>query len=131
MMNDTILYAVGEIHEGTITGIQPYGAFVLFPNGQQGLIHISEISSRFVRSINDYVQIGKMVRVKIIGEDAQNHYLRLSLKQTVERERQIVRRPPVSKRKRKNDDEAKDFQALADHLDQWIEDAWKKEEKTK
>ena len=44
MMNDTILYAVGEIHEGTITGIQPYGAFVLFPNGQQGLIHISEIS---------------------------------------------------------------------------------------
>lgn len=42
-----------------------------------------------------------MVRVKIIGEDAQNHYLRLSLKQTVERERQIVRRPPVLKRKRK------------------------------
>lgn len=131
MMDNTILYAVGEIREGTITGIQPYGAFVLFPNGQQGLIHISEISSRFVRSINDYVQVGKTVRVKIIGEDTQNHYLRLSLKQTLERERQIIRKPPVLKRKRKNDDETKDFQALADHLDEWIEEAWKKEEKTK
>lgn len=131
MMDNTILYAVGEIREGTITGIQPYGAFVLFPNGQQGLIHISEISSRFVRSINDYVQVGKTVRVKIIGEDTQNHYLRLSLKQTLERERQIIRKPPVLKRKRKNDDETKDFQALADHLDEWIEEAWNKEEKTK
>ena len=131
MMDNTILYAVGEIREGTITGIQPYGAFVLFPNGQQGLIHISEISSRFVRSINDYVQVGKTVRVKIIGEDTQNHYLRLSLKQTLERERQIIRKPPVLKRKIKNDDETKDFQALADHLDEWIEEAWKKEEKTK
>lgn len=128
-MEEQQKYMVSEIHEGTVTGIQPYGAFVMFPNGQQGLIHISEISSQFVRNITDYVQVGKMVRVKIIGEDTQSHYLRLSLKQTTERERQIIRKPPVLKRKRKNTDETKSFQVLADHLDEWIEEAWNREEK--
>ena len=35
---------VGEIKEGIISGIQPYGAFVQLDTGEKGLIHISEIS---------------------------------------------------------------------------------------
>ncbi len=122
-------YQIGEIKEGTVTGIQSYGAFISFPNGQQGLIHISEISSRFVRDISDYLQIGKSVRVKIIGVNDNNHYLRLSLKQIIERERQTIRRPPLLKRKRSIPDEKKDFQILQDHLEEWIEEAWKREDK--
>ncbi len=122
-------YKIGEIQEGKVTGIQSYGAFISFPNGQQGLIHISEISSRFVRNITDYLQLGKNVRVKIIDIDETSHYLRLSLKQTVERERQTIRRPPLLKRKKAIPDEKKGFQILQDHLEGWIEEAWKREDK--
>ena len=122
-------YNTGEIHEGMVTGIQPYGAFISFPNGQHGLVHISEISSNFVRSINDYFKIGQNVRVKIIGFDETHNFLRLSLKQIVERERQVIRRPISFKKKKLVIDEKKEFKILADNLDAWIEEAYQREEK--
>ena len=61
------IYKVNDIIVGRVTGIQPYGAFVTFANGQTGLIHISEISSKFVKNIEDYVKIDDEVRVKVLG----------------------------------------------------------------
>jgi general stress protein 13 len=126
---DNKKYEVGQIHEGMVTGIQPYGAFISFPNGNHGLVHISEISSDFVRNITDYFQIGQNVRVKIIGIDEEHNYLRLSLKQIAERERQLVRRPIYSRRRKKNTfDEKKEFEILKQHLEIWIEEAYKRKE---
>ena len=51
-MSEDIKYNIGDIVTGRISGIQNYGAFVTLQNGMQGLIHISEISSKFVRNIN-------------------------------------------------------------------------------
>ena len=48
-------YKVGDIVEGIVTGIQNYGAFVMLEDDIVGLIHISEVSSKFVRSIADFV----------------------------------------------------------------------------
>ncbi len=124
-------YEAGQIHEGMVTGIQPYGAFISFPNGQHGLVHISEVSSSFVHDINDYFQIGQNIRVKIIDIDEEKNFLRLSLKQLFERERQVIRRPISSKRKLKIIDNKKEFQILADHLSNWIEEAYLREEKRK
>ena len=59
-------YNVGEIVSGEVTGIQSYGAFVKLPNGEQGLIHISEISTFFVKSVSNFVQLGQTIKVKII-----------------------------------------------------------------
>ena len=53
--------AVGDIIEVSITGIQPYGAFALLPNGDSGLIHISEISDKFVRNIESFVHLGEKI----------------------------------------------------------------------
>ena len=47
---------VNDIVEVTVTGIQKYGAFVLINNKYDGLIHISEISSGYVKNINDYIK---------------------------------------------------------------------------
>ena len=44
---------IGDKLEGTITGIQPYGAFVELESGVTGLIHISEIRSGYVSNIQD------------------------------------------------------------------------------
>ena len=78
-------FQVGDIIVGEVTGIQPYGAFIRFPNDETGLIHISEISSFFVKNITDYVHINQHVRVKIIDILEDRNLYRLSLKQVAER----------------------------------------------
>ena len=55
---------IGDKLEGTITGIQPYGAFVELESGVTGLIHISEIRSGYVSNIQDILTIGEKVLSK-------------------------------------------------------------------
>lgn len=71
---------VGSIVEGKITGITKYGAFVALSQGRTGMVHISEISSEFVREIRDFLSENQQVRVKIINID-ENGKIALSLKQ--------------------------------------------------
>lgn len=72
-------YKIGSIVEAKVTGIQPYGAFVVLDDNSNGLIHISEISDGFVKEIGNYVQIGEKIKVKIIDID-QNGHARCSIK---------------------------------------------------
>lgn len=71
---------VGDIIDVTITGIQPYGAFALLPDNTTGLIHISEISDKFVRNVEQFVHIGEKITVKVIDIDNVHHQAKLSLK---------------------------------------------------
>ena len=48
-------YQIEEIIVGKVIDIQPYGAFIGFPNGQKGLIHISEISDDYVKNIENKI----------------------------------------------------------------------------
>lgn len=70
----------GDIIDVTITGIQPYGAFALLPDHTSGLIHISEISDKFVKSVDYFVHVGDVIRVKVIDIDESTHQAKLSLK---------------------------------------------------
>ena len=58
---------VGEIFEGKITGITKFGAFVSLPDGNNGLVHISEIANTYVNDVHDHVAEGQSVKVKVIG----------------------------------------------------------------
>ncbi len=73
-------YRNGQIIEGLITGIQPYGAFVELEDGVHGLIHISEISDDYVRDIRHFLNQGEKVIAKIIDVGDDHAQLRLSLK---------------------------------------------------
>ena len=77
---------------GKITGIKPYGAFVRFDDGVTGLIHISEISNGFVRSIDNFVQIDEYVMVKVIDIDKEHKQLRLSFKALSQNTRRYTKR---------------------------------------
>jgi predicted RNA-binding protein with RPS1 domain len=57
---------VGDIVQGEITAIKPYGAFVKIDDNTSGLIHISQISDHFVRDIEDYVSLGDVFKLEII-----------------------------------------------------------------
>lgn len=115
-------YKIGEILEGTITGVQTYGAFVSLDNHTQGLIHISEIQSGFTKNIRDVVQIGEKVQVQIIDIDEYTQKISLS-RRTLEK--QFVR-PPYHK-KRYFTDKKKEigFQSIEEQLPEWIDEAKK------
>lgn len=72
---------IGDIVKGRITGIKPYGAFVKIDDEVDGLIHISEISEGFVKSIEDYLTIGDMVELQVIKIN-ENNKVSLSYKNT-------------------------------------------------
>lgn len=75
---------VGSILEGKVTSVMPFGAFVEFEDRQSGLVHISEISSRYVKDINDCIKKGDTVKVKVTKIDEQGR-ISLSMKQAEEK----------------------------------------------
>lgn len=56
----------GMVVKGEITAIKPYGAFVKVEESYVGLIHISEFSNNFVRSIEDYVNVGDVLDLQVL-----------------------------------------------------------------
>lgn len=71
---------IGQIVEGTVTGITHFGAFVALPNGKTGLVHISEVADAYVRDIKEYVKENDKVKVKVLSMDP-NGKVGLSMKQ--------------------------------------------------
>jgi len=62
---------VGKTYEGKVVGIKEFGAFEELVPGQDGLLHISEMSDRFVKNVNDVVKQGDVLKVKVIAVDDQ------------------------------------------------------------
>ena len=70
----------GMLVEGTVSNVTSFGAFVDIGVQQEGLIHISELSSRFVQDANQAVHVGQVVKVKVIGVDTDSNRISLSIK---------------------------------------------------
>lgn len=73
-------YEKGKVVRGTVTCIEPYGAFMSFDEYYTGLIHISEISKGFVKNINDFINVGDYIYVEILDVDEEEAHLKLSIK---------------------------------------------------
>ena len=58
--------AVGEIFEGTVEKITNYGAFIRLENGLSGLVHISQMSTKRIKTPDEAVKTGDVVKVKVI-----------------------------------------------------------------
>lgn len=75
---------IGGIYKGVVTSVKEYGAFVEFNGGQQGLLHISELSHEPVVRVSDVVSIGQQISLMCIGQDVRGN-IKLSLKSTLPR----------------------------------------------
>lgn len=75
-------YKVGEITQGVVVKILDFGAIVDLGGGQDGMIHVSELSDGYVKKVEDVVKVGDKVKVKIIK--IENGKIGLSLKQVKE-----------------------------------------------
>ncbi len=74
---------VGEVYEATVKSIMPYGAFVEFLPGKEGLLHISEYDYKRIESLNGLVKEGDVIKVKYVGTDPKNGKAKLSRKATL------------------------------------------------
>lgn len=84
-------FQVGQIIEGTVTGIKPFGAFVSLDDTTQGLVHISHITHGYLENINDAIKVGDTVKVKILSIDSEKGKISLSIKETQEKPRSTSR----------------------------------------
>ena len=108
-MNDI---KINDVIEVVVTGIQKYGAFVLINDKYDGLIHISEISSGYVRNINDYIKIKDKIYAQIVDIDKENNKYKLSIKNIDYRnDGRILGDEDVC---------SNGFEPLKEHLDLWI-----------
>ncbi len=76
---------VGKIYTGKVSSVKDFGAFIEVAPGQDGLCHISELDTEYVKSASDVVKIGDTVRVKVISIDDQGR-IKLSRKAVVAEE---------------------------------------------
>ncbi|MET3683628.1 general stress protein 13 [Alkalibacillus flavidus] len=120
----------GDVIEGEVTGIQPYGAFVKIDDDRQGLVHISELTHGYVKDVHDHVSVGDKIKVKVMNAQPKEGKYSLSL-------RAIQSRPLHSKTKAErirdmqhNQDE-NGFNILKDKLNDWIEQSKDREESSR
>ena len=66
--------------EGTVTNVTNFGAFVDLGVHQDGLVHISELSHKYVQDARQAVKVGEVVKVKVIGVDSTMKRISLSIK---------------------------------------------------
>jgi polyribonucleotide nucleotidyltransferase len=74
---------IGKIYDGTVSSIRDFGAFVEILPGRDGLVHISELSSGYVSSVEDICQVGDPMKVIVIDIDDQDR-VKLSRRRALE-----------------------------------------------
>ena len=70
----------GMVLEGVVTNVTKFGAFVDIGVHQDGLVHISELSNRFIKEPSEAVKAGQIVKVKVLSADAKTKRIALSMK---------------------------------------------------
>jgi len=76
--------APGMLLSGTVRNVIDFGAFVDIGVHQDGLVHISEISDRFLRHPSEALRVGDVVRVRVLGVDEKKKRISLSIRQAKE-----------------------------------------------
>jgi polyribonucleotide nucleotidyltransferase len=71
---------IGEIYIGKVKSIQPYGAFVEFMAGKDGLLHISEIKHERLETMDGVLEVGEEIKIKLIDVDKKTGKFKLSRK---------------------------------------------------
>jgi len=85
--------------EGTVTNVTNFGAFVDIGVRQDGLVHLSQMSNRFIRDPREAVKVGDVVQVKVISVEPETKRIGLSMKALLppaQRRRKKQQRPNIS-----------------------------------
>jgi polyribonucleotide nucleotidyltransferase len=78
----------GEVYDAKVKSIMPYGAFVEFLPGKEGLLHISEVSYKRLESMEGVMNVGDVIKVKLLEVDKKTGKFKLSRKALLEKQSQ-------------------------------------------
>ncbi len=118
-----MLPEVGDIVVGVVAKVYRNYAIMVFEDDYTGLLHISELSNRFIRSFTGYCKVGNVYTVKVIAVDKERMNVKVSLKQVNNSERkQTVKEEGVHPAKI-------DATLLKKKLPLWIEEAIAEQER--
>ncbi len=92
---------IGSILEGKVTGITNFGAFVELPDKTTGMVHISEVSSSFIKDIREKLNEGDTVKVKVL-EINEKGKVSLSIKKALPKEEEAKPKRPAGDRPRRS-----------------------------
>lgn len=98
-------YKVGDVVNVTVLRFASFGAFVEIEKGVDGLVHISQISSKHLAKVEDALEIGMKVDAKIVEVDIENKKISLSIKEAT----------PIDPVSSENDSEAKGASGNSEH----------------
>jgi predicted RNA-binding protein with RPS1 domain len=103
---------VGDIVKGQVTGVTKYGVFMSFEDEYSGLVHISEVSNKYVKDLKEKFMVGDVIRAKVIDIDKDKNHLKLSIKEV---------NPKVKSSKSKIEESGLGFELLETNLPIWVE----------
>ncbi len=89
---------IGETYDSVVKSVMPYGAFVEFMPGKQGLLHISEVSWKRLDSLDGVLNEGDNIKIKLVGLDPKTGKFRLSRKVLMEKPEGYVEQPERAER---------------------------------
>ena len=113
---NNLLPNVDDVVQGTVVRVYRNYAIMLFDAGYTGLLHISELSHKFIRSFSGYCKVGNIYTVKVIEVDAEKRSVKVSLKQMSSQDRKKALQPlPIEA-------ERVDFAALESKLPEWVQE---------
>ena len=101
---------VGDIVKGQVTGVTPYGVFVSLEDDYSGLVHISEVSDKYVKNLPNKFNIGDIINVKVVEIDEDKSQVKLSIKKIDFRAKQSLSMIPES---------GSGFHLLETNLEKW------------
>ena len=81
----------GELLTATVTGLRPYGVFVELPGGQNGLLHISQISLERIEKLDTIFSVGEVVKVVVIEHDISLGRVALATRMLEEKPGDMIR----------------------------------------
>ena len=114
-------YYPGNIVDGKVVGIKPYGVFISLDDKTMGLLHISEISDGYVDDINKIIKVGDVLKTKILDINYEENKAKLSLKAMKKRNR-YCRKNKSSLSEEKIDVE-KEFFSIKVRMEDFVIDA--------
>ncbi len=116
--------SIGDLVEGTVTGITNFGAFVQLPEGKSGLVHISEISHDYVEKVADYLKKDEKVKVKVLSV-TKDGKISLSIRQAKPKSNKPAEIEWV------NPSETQKFMSFEDKLNRFMKDSGEKMDQLK
>lgn len=115
-----------DVVEGIVSGITNFGAFIQLPEGETGLVHISEISHEYVSDISKHLKKGQKVKVKVLSIDKGR--LNLSIRQAKPKR---SKRPPSEVDLAPKGNRKQRFLSFEDKMSQFLKDSTERQDQIK